>query len=341
VLLKTAQLYAPPPVLTAAIIVIALVGPLNYFRLFVLADPVAVAFLAASAYAMLRYLRAGTPGPLVAAGALAVCGGLTQTYAAIPFFAGAAIDGWAHARSRTRLTRSAIAIAVVAVLVVGGKVAWTSAIPHEVQPTTVGLLQLSLGMTRFYAHLWTFVYVPLLPVVVVAVAQWHRSGRPFAEEVGYLAATVVSFAALSFVYQASEARFTFIYQPLLLMLLLALASQQGTGATASTRARAAVTAGAVCSTVLVGLQLGFTPLTYWEPRLRTLAWDPGRSWVGQVWNAQPVDRLGLGVATSPVDYSQATIPERLGDYPRRVLADYVALRSHPRWHPDTGAEHER
>lgn len=85
VLLKAAQFYRLPLVLVASVTLITLVQPLNYVRLFVLADPLAVGFLTVSTYAMLHHLRTRSHAALTLSGVVALLGGMTQTYAAIPF----------------------------------------------------------------------------------------------------------------------------------------------------------------------------------------------------------------------------------------------------------------
>jgi hypothetical protein len=96
ILLQAARFYDAPWAVVAAVTLIMLVQPLNYVRLFVLADPLAVGLLTASAYAMLRHLRTPSGVTLTVSAVFALLGGLTQTYAAIPFIVGVAVDGIAR-----------------------------------------------------------------------------------------------------------------------------------------------------------------------------------------------------------------------------------------------------
>jgi hypothetical protein len=328
VLLSAASFYRVPVLVSGCIVLIILFTPLNFFRLWVLADPVAVAISTASAFAMVHYLRRRSRRSLAGAAVLAVVGGMTQTYAAIPFFVGIFVAALASARSREHRLETAVAFVTVGACLVVLKLAWIAALPHEIRPTTFALLRPSFAMARFYANVWTLSFGPLLPLVVGAVYSWYRGGRHFPAEILFLSGTVFAFAFLSFIYQHPEARFTFLYLPIVLLLLTALASPGPAGSAHhhEARRRAAASAGSVLSLVLILLQLGITPRDQWEPKVRTAAWRPAQSWVGQAWFAQPQDRFGLGAPGVEGAFSRATLPRGMTPYAARIVDDYFALR---------------
>jgi hypothetical protein len=322
-LLKAARLYVLPLIVVASVTAIFLLQPLNYVRLYVLADPLAVGLLTVSTYAMLHHLRTHSIKALTLSAVLALLGGMTQTYAAIPFIVGTAVSGVANARSRHSLLSLGVVFVGFAACLLVLKVAWRAAMPHEELPIPFGSLQLSFDMVPFYARVWSLAYVPLLPFAGTALLVWWRSGRRFHSEVLFLGVTVVLFAGLSVFYQWAEARFTFIYQPLVLLLLMALVSPAAV-ATARTRRRwNLAAAGAVCSAVLVAGSVAVTPLTYYGPP--TLTWRPRSSWILEAWFSRPVDRFELARSSAANVYSQATMPD-FDPYPGKIVAGYLALR---------------
>lgn len=298
-----------------ALLVITLASPLFYFRLFVLSDPLAVALMCGSAWAMVLYLLSNGRRHLVLSAAFAITGALTQTYAAIPFLCGAAIATFARRKQRGEWKWPLVALLVSAVLIGFLKMAWKTALPHESQPKTFGLLQPSLDMWNFYLDLWTLTFAPLAPVLLVAVLRWRLQGSPRASAVLFLASVVAVFAGLTFVYQWREARFTFIYYPLVPMLLGVL-SGPGNG-----RLKLSLTAASLASAVLV-LTLGWVwlPANPWEPKLETLAFAPERSWAVLALHAKPVDRMSLAAP-------QARISDDLSPYAKRIHREYLLLKS--------------
>ena len=332
VLIQAARFYAAGFAFAAAIVTIMLLQPLNYVRLFVLADPLAVAFLTISSYAMLHYLRTPSLATLTVSGVFGLLGGMTQTYGAIPFLIGTAVCGVANARSSNRKSGflgATVALVAFAACLATFKVAWRTAISHELEPTTFGFLNVSFGMARFYAHVWSLVYIPLLPLGVSALCSWFWTGRRFAREVLFLGITCIAFAVLSFFYQFGEARFTFIYQPIVLMLLIALASPDTQAAAPRLRRQWDLpSAASVCSAVCVAMSLAVAPLTYYgEPRIVR----PRSSLAVQLWFTRPVDRFGLDSLGSPGNYGNARLVDvgpyaMLRPYPTQTLSSYLALR---------------
>jgi len=180
-------------------------------------------------------------------------------------------------------------------------------------------------MTRFYATVWSLVYAPLLPLSGTALLSWFRGGRRFSAEVLFLGTTVCVFAFLSFFYAWAEARFTFIYQPIVFLLLLAFSSRDAS-AKVPTPARPwrFADAAALCSAVLVAGSVAITPLAYYGAP--TLGWRPRNSWLLETWFARPVNRFELDPVQSGSMYSHATLPA-FGPYARRIVSSYLALRT--------------
>ena len=325
ILLRAARFYYAPLAVVAAVTLIMLVQPLNYVRLFVLADPLAVGLLTASAYAMLRHLRTRSIAALTVSAFFALVGALTQTYAAIPFIIGLTVAGIARAHSRKALMELGGVLVAFAACFVALKLAWRAAVPHDDVQKTFGFLQPSFQMARFYATVWSLTYVPLLPLAGTALLSWFRGGRRFSAEVLFLGTTVCVFAFLSFFYAWAEARFTFIYQPIVFLLLIALSSRDAL-AVVPTQARPwhFADAAVLCSAVLVAGSVAITPLAYYGAP--TLGWRPRNSWLLESWFARPVNQFGLEPVQSGNIYSHAT-PPAFGPYARRIVSSYLALRT--------------
>jgi len=325
VLLRAATWYSVPPVVAAAVTSMTLLHPLNYVRLFILADPMAVAFLTLSTYAMLRHLRTLSIPALALSGVFALIGGLTQIYAAIPFIIGIVVSGAAHTYAKRHVSQICVTFVAFGALLIALQLAWRAAVPHEVLPKRFGFLEPSLGMTGFYATVWTVAYVPLLPAAAAALWSWFRSGRAFHTEAFFLGATAVTYAILTFFYQWAEVRFTFIYQPIVLLLLIVLCARGApTLSMKKPRQWHLVNAGAVCSAVLVAVSVALMPLAYYgTPRITA---SPRSSWLVDAWRVRPVDRFGLGASPSATMYSQATMPA-FGPYAARIVRSYLTLRT--------------
>jgi hypothetical protein len=248
---------------------------------------------------------------------------MTQTYAAIPFIVGTAVSGIAKDRPRcSRLNTGAILVGFVT-CVVALNLVWRAAMPHEEVPAPFGSLKLSFDMVPFYARVWSLVYVPLLPFVAAALSDWWRSGRRFPSEAVLLGVTVVVFAGLSVFYQWAEARFTFIYQPVVLLLLMSLASPAEVTTPPRARPVGLAMAGAICSAVLVAGSVAVTPLAYYGTPAFT--WRPRSSWILEAWFARPVDRFQLAKSRAANVYADATMPD-FAAYPGKIVASYIEVR---------------
>lgn len=338
-LLSLARRLGVSPLLAGATLAVAMLTPLNYFRLFVLADPLAVALLCGSAVSLLRYFEAPSARSIGTAAGLAVIGALTQTYAAIPFLVGSALDVALRARRRQSIKLPAAALILAGLALAGLKLLWKASMPHLFELSTFGVLGASFAMWDFYLHVWTFAFAPILPALVTGIYCWLRRGRPREVQVAFATLSVLAFAILSFFYQWPETRFTFIYHPLVIVLVLLLLAPTSSADEETTTFRsrragdpplgAIAAAGVVASALLVVAQLGVTPSSYWSTRLDTLEWKPERSWLAIAWAGQPTNRLGLGAPGPDSVAGVSEIPAGLGPYPRMIYRDYVLLRGRP------------
>jgi hypothetical protein len=300
---------------SAMLLLVSIISPLSDFRLFVLADPLAIAFMAGSVFFIVRHLLEGGNRWPVLAGLCAILGALTQTYAVIPFIIGMVVSTLGKSDTgKEQVGKIYLTLAVCGVIILL-KVCWALSIAHEDRPATFALLKPSLEMWRFYLNVWTVVYVPLLPLVVVGLVYWKGRGFPNGNVVAFLTITVITFAGLSFCYQWPEARFTFNYYIIVMMLLVVLF-----GRMESSPRRALNTQVSVASSIPLAVGIFLLPSNPWQPALNTLDFAPERSWLLEAYQAQPNDRLlkpGADICTLPAAESP---------YRQRIFEEYIRLK---------------
>jgi hypothetical protein len=299
--------------------VIFVVSPFAYFRGWVLSDAIAIAFMHVCVYCLLRYQRTDQPRWLLFA-ALAMCGGgWTQTYAIIPFLIGAGITGLTRLFSGGRIV-ALIAITGAGVLLyVGGLAGWYRSIPHEMVPTQFGLLQPSLEMLRFYIGVWLFYFGPLLLVPVCYLLSLRKQALALRVDVIIVLASVAAFVVLLFVYQWPEARFSYFYFGLVLVLVALMLESS----VQRLRAPTAI----VTLVLVVATSLLVVPQNYWNPAPTELRLQPRNSWLAQYLVGRPLDRFGLQPSCGGTRrFCEASaVPQSYDGYATRILKDYRAL----------------
>ncbi len=313
-LILMAERFNVGAVVSLTMLLVALASPLFYFRLFVLSDPLAVAFMAGSAFCMVCHFHDGAHRWFISSALLATLGALTQTYALIPFIVGVCVYCILKTRTRSEQISKLWLLFAICLVVVLTKVIWAYLIPHDDRPTTFGLLQASFKMWPFYRNVWTLVFIPLVPLAAVGLIYWRSQGSVYCSLLAFLGATVAAFAGLSFFYQWPEARFTFNYYIIVIMLLVALFGRKTTSLKPAPSAQVML---AACMPVAVGACL--LPSNPWQPTLNTLSFAPERSWLFEASQAHPDDRL-LRTATD-ID----TLPVAASPYRQRVFEAYLRL----------------
>ncbi len=309
----------------AALFVCAAASPYAYFRGYILADPLAIAGMLVSTRYMLDWFLDNDERKFRASAAIGLLAGLTQLYGLLPFLTGTALSWLRGPRRHRGWPRLAFA-AGVGGLGAALLAAWNAAIPHQDVPTQFGLLRLSLNMADFYANVWLWYFGFLAPVALaMLLAAAVRPFRPLSPAIGFLAATTLLFAGLLFFYQSEEARFSWYYFPLVLCLAaagLAWLDRAGWG-------RVGRFAAATSLLLLAGQSFLITPPDYWQPNVADARFAPAQTWLPELLQARPVDRLDLagrcGARGAWCD--QAGLPAEAEDDERRILADYIRLRT--------------
>jgi hypothetical protein len=321
------ELRIRPSIILWAVLVYILT-PFSQLRFWVLADGIAIAFLHASTFYLLRYDEERRLRHLLLAIATALLGGWTQTYAIIPCLLGAPLIVLRDLLLRRNvLAPIAAGLAGIAVYVLV-LWAWYRGIAHEHVPLSFALLALNANMAAFYANTWAFFLGPF----ACCVAYWLfvlRAGRPpLRFRIAILAAIVAAFSGLAFFYQWPEARFTFIYLGLVIVLAAAMletGAASGTGVNTQDYARGAAMIASLAAVVLTSFVL--VPASYWNPSLSTLRIRPRESWFMGWVSARPVDRFRLRESCKTTrEFCSATpVAGKVDPYQDRLLGDYRAL----------------
>ena len=196
---------------------------------------------------------------------------------------------------------------------------WRAAIPHGITPKNFDILRFSTGMTGYYFHVWTLVWVPLIPGFIGLAFQSNRN-RLLRDDVWLSAcAVVMTMAMLSYFYQWGDARFTFIYWPYIVLLLL-----RGYRCVARPLSHPAL---------LLSLLLLFFQTTFFSPRDRFVPrWDTigvgwSRSWLQYVPRAKSRDLLNLSDSVTPQGQPcfNATMPQNLTPYQIKIIKFHMKI----------------
>jgi hypothetical protein len=315
----------------------------GFYRLWVLSDTLAAAFMTASVVMVINRLDnlddGAVPAALfkrfVPAVLVTVLAGLTQTYGLIPFLVVCGIYTLGALLGR----RSVVAIATPVALVLaasagvfGGQALWVAVIPHDSVPTQFGMLQLSGAMSEFYFNVWLLVYAPLLPVVVLAgYRKFQTRTWPSLRELALISA-VAAFAVLSFIYQWAESRMTFMYFPVVCLGIIAWCSRPDS--IGQRRESWSLVASAV-ATILIGLSV--VPGDFWRPNISQARLDPRGSWLANALRDEPQDRYflqtmcsGMGDVCSKAVFEAQSSPYRtmmFDEYRRRMSGQSRAVQT--------------
>lgn len=302
---------------TVVVLVLA-VSPLGFYRMWILADQFATAWLVVAVVALYPYATRGGRGWLVGATVAAVLGGSTQLYGVVPFLVA---GGWCLAVSVWRrkpdyLLASALGFAIGMVAIVS--MLWRAQVPHAGVPPQLELIEFSFDMLDFYANVWSYAFAPLLPLLGVLVAYRWREVAASPLLTGYWLA-VLTLMGSTFFYQYRDFRFTL---PTSLMLGVAImATLPGERPLPRAPALMAATAG-----IALFLGLVLAPAGYVRPRWSELELKPSETHFAMLLTAEPVDRFSLAVSCQPDQFCPQVLL-RLHDtsYERSLLGIYRHL----------------
>ncbi len=320
-------------------VVASLTSTMGYYRAYVLADALAVALMLSSIWALVRYRqRDHSVRALVWASLAALLGALTQTYAAIPFLVGTGVFALEGLLREHRLRFELVwAVCALAALVAVVQWAWQTAIPHQQTPPNWAYLAFSFKMIGFYAKVWGYVFLPLIPLSIIAVMLVGGKRVLASPSCWFLGMTVLGFMLITFFYQWPDSRFTAVYEPIAFLTVLALVGI-GTRPPAGDSTRPAsdkplqvlslVTGGGLILQGLLIMPGGAWQPGIWQPDWRQAHVSPREAWIGHALSvAQPEDRFQLRERCgSTAEFCEGVeAPPGYEPYAAAILADYLRL----------------
>ena len=295
--------------------------PLGYFYFWVLSDTLCMALMMVSVVLLIYFNDSHKKLFLVLAFLFSLSAGLTQTYGMIPFLILATLL-FKDTVIFNRQPSWGLLLSVCFNLLLWFflQKCWETVIPHIVRPTNFELLHLGIGMAAFYFNVWSFVFLPLTPVVLAMFIQISQAGLDLKGIWIKICVIVMFFMSITFFYQWSDSRFTFIYIPLIFMMLLALIQSNKKSKLSSVTL--------VISAVLYGITGFFVaPSSYWGPKISTLEIAPHKTWLVQAWLAVPNDRFQLAKNCNNLhSFCEQAMVSTTEPYENKILTAYKAAR---------------
>jgi hypothetical protein len=307
---------------TAALLTFVVACPVAFFRPYVLADQLATSLMVAAIAGLVMYQKRRHTAWLALATATAIIGGITQSYAIVPFLV---ITGWwflctvLAGRPGWSLGGSSVLAAGVTLSTL---VLWQRVVPHDTVPVQLGLLRLDDDMLSFYVHAWGFAFSPIFLVLVLVVARGRRriARDPIAGGCWW---AVAALGIASLLYQWEDFRFTMPVAALIAVAVLVTAA--GPGGVTRTKSTSFSYASLAALSAFSGAVLSVE--SFWVPDVSTVSVDPRNSALGQLFNTPEGDKIGLHAACvdeRPV-CSEWQLPTGLTPYREAVLSHFLTV----------------
>jgi hypothetical protein len=249
--------------------------PLHFISLYVLADTIAVGTLMLSAAFFTKYFDSPRLAFLVAGGSLSLVSGLFQTYGLAAIIVLAVIHSLRAVRSpQSKGVNLEVATTVIGCLAIFFLIRniWLFSIPHDVVPSQVELIELSLDMLPFYSNLWPFLFGPMLLTLVITFSRSrYRSlilaSKPLSKPaVQFNLALGVGLILPAFTYQWPESRFSYTYMGAFTMFLVLLISSGTEGGSAGTREKSKSPMRVFAASTILIFSL-YAPNNPWQPKI--------------------------------------------------------------------------
>lgn len=312
-----------PPLVTILCVFAVAFMPLGYLYLYILSDTLCMAIMMLSLMTMIIYIQEGGRSKLLTAFIFALLAGLVQTYGMIPFLMLAGLKFLDQYFYRNKIDyRLLLTMLLLFVSWLAIQTLWASIIPHDGRPKTFSLLRLNFDMASFYANVWVFSLLPLLPFLLYGIKSTKYNGKYLQVLWIKLSLIVASFMLITFFYQWSESRFTAFYIPIFVVALMSLAAdliKQGRPAKL-----------VYCLLSLSGLLYGLIGITlappnYWQPELKTISYAPEQSWLRKAFDDTKYDRYLLKSTCGSMEKicSGAFVPWQ-DPYVSSMLSNYKA-----------------
>lgn len=305
----------PSLVIYAATFILLILAPINYFRLFFQADPLATALsLAATWYVYQALCTSPSKGYSIAAFVLVTLSMLTQTYGLIApsiLFAVYASTNWLpelftklkienklndlHSFWRKDILpkfNKSLIIILAALTFYVLRYFWLETIPHNKIPDNFKLLKFNPEMLLFYKMTWGYYLSPII-ILIIGMCFWKKIRHYLVKDIISISMLmiVLVFMALLILYNWKDARFTYYFWPYLIILFIRLStvflkqSRIINGVFLS-----------LAATIILSQTLHFYPQNYTSPdiaKLNTTAIKKRQSFIKRFHVSGHVDRLSL------------------------------------------------
>ncbi|MBT8544359.1 hypothetical protein G6730_05155 [Polynucleobacter paneuropaeus] len=262
----------------------ACIYPINFIKPFILADSLAITFALASIYYFLRYHeKTNSRGYLISSAVLTSIGGLTQTYALLPFLVACSIAILFNLSRRNKdIVEYLFSIVFVAITYILAIYIWRVSIPHKTTPENFTLLKLTGDMFGFYVKTWSFYFFPLILFFIFSRSHMVILNCKNFCLVFFLSLTTI-LAFLLFFYQWPDARFTYYLWPWVLISFFTVVHFRRNF-------------GLLFATFLIFSMIFLTPASYWGPSWDSVRVSVAHNWLGEYFSSHRVDR-GLALCS--------------------------------------------
>lgn len=268
-------------------LIVLLLAPVNYVRLWMLSDAITVALSLTTVYYLYRHQNFDSFKQIIFASFLIAIAGSSQIYGLmLPLIYLGTL--FLFSFSNKEIIKRQIIYLVVLSLVMYAIInyLWFKFIPHGMTPKNFVLLKLSFDMFWFYFHTWGFYFFPFLPLLLLVGS---LKKNEYIKDVFLVSLwlAVLVFMTLCFVYQWQESRFTFMF-----WYVLVIAIFRSSLYLKLEYELFRVKIYTVVST-LIFLQTFFMSIqNEWRPDLKHVSISPA-TWIGSLIVAKPVDRFEL------------------------------------------------
>lgn len=247
------------------IAICATIAPINFIRVYILSDTLAVSFFLASIYFSLSFIKNGNKINLGLF--FALLGGLTQTYALIPFLI--ILSYYFFKKLDLKLIKYLLFLLLIFLIIT---YYWRLILPHINTPDNFNLISINNNNFNFYLNNFLFFLSPLILLIIFHGINNFSIRLLFLDGLGLV---LIVMTLLLYFYQWQESRFVFYIWPMVVIYCARFLND-------STFSSFYL----VCYCFLMILY----PLNYWNVKLFETGIGFSNVWVFKYFTSMPTDR---------------------------------------------------
>jgi hypothetical protein len=250
--------------------------PVNFIKGYLLSDGLAVCLSLFAVYMLAKYFERNKRHLLIFSSLIAILGGLTQTYALLPYLTFLSLRVFSKQEelgNRIFLILNALFVLITFFFI---SYLWRIFLKHESTPQYFDLLKLSFGMFDFYINTWGYYFAPFLLLVITNFRSLKFNKY---QSLGMSSLTVtLALGFLCFIYQWPESRFTYFLWPWVIISFFSLISPI---------CFKAATKQLTATMLIISFM---APSNYWQPSLKSLSFKYQDNWVVNYFRLIAIDR---------------------------------------------------